>query len=611
MLPTSLAFGWLLWRQYGGRLILICGILLTGAILAAVVPSQNVSIVIRDSILAGLSFAVLFLSLCLLPVFIQGAEDADLLAGQSCVSPQLFRLPVSTFALIQWPILYATVTALVTYVCFAWFIARPLLAVTNEVAPIWWPALLLTAGLAWLQALLWFPFGLRWLRVILVLIVATSLMILVPFLVHEGVSEKMLVAFLSGVTGIAWGVSYIGVAYARRGDALNWEWLPWQRNGSVGITPRGQPAFRSEPRAQFWIEWRFTGLILPIIMGMFLILILWPLFLENIAISVTLSSLRSAVIIPVLFAGVGGGWLGHSHNRWSKDRTGMMDALATLPRSSADMIGDFLKAAACSTLLTWGIVAAIVPLTVLMTGRLRDLEFWWQYQWVVHPAPLQLFAASVALLILLIVWTWKRRVDCAYLGLTGRKGIAGIAWLWLGGSFFIALPLDFIEAHPEAWAMIPWLLGSLVFVRFLAAVWALTESPAAAPGATKNDRALAHRLVFSGGDIDCRLGLVSAGAIGAAALCCAWCIIGYADGPPGRDAAGAGLESASIAELRKQPGELNDLLTRLLTQRGSPWEIKSCLRHPARSAGPFGDAIVWGYSSASPFCLAVRSRLLC
>ncbi len=479
MLPTSLAFGWLLWRQFGGRLVLICGILLAGAILAAIVPAQNISVLIRDVILAGFFFAVLFVSLCLLPVFFQGADDADLLAGESCVSSQFLRLPVSTLALVQWPILYATVTAFAISVCFAGFIARPLLAVTNEVAPVWWPAFLLTAGLAWLQALLWFPFGLKWLRVLLLLILASGLMILVPVLLDKGVSEKVLVASLSGLTGMAWGVSYIGVAYARRGDSLNWIWLPWQLKRAVGITPRGQLVFRSESNAQFWLEWRFTGLILPVIIGLMLAIILWPLFLENLATSVTLRSLLSAITCPVFFAGIAGGWVGHSHNRWVKNRSGMMDALATLPRSNAEMIGDFLKVAACSTLLTWLIVATVVPSTVLLTGHLRDLEFWWQNNWVVHSAPLQSFAASAAIFILLMVWTWKRRVDSAYLGLTGRKGVARIAWLWLIGSFFISVPQDYIEAHPElhatAWAMIPWLLGSLVLVRCAAAAWALRE----------------------------------------------------------------------------------------------------------------------------------------
>jgi hypothetical protein len=479
VLPTSVAFGWLMWRQYGGRLVLIGGLLLVGAILAAIVPSQNVSVVIRDGILAVISFAVLFLSLCLLPVFIQGAEDADLLAGESCVSPQLLRLPVSTLALIQWPILYATVTVFAMSVGFTWFIVRPMRAVTNEMTPIWWPAFLLMAGLAWFQALLWFPFGLRWLRILLLLILSSGLMILVPLLLNNGVSEKVLVSWLGGLTGIAWWVSYIGVVYARRGDTLSWKWLPWQLKRSGGSVPRRRMAFQSASQAQFWLEWRFTGLILPVIIGTMLILILWPLVLENLAISDTLRSLQSAIIIPVLFAGFAGGWVGHSHSRWSKNRIGMMDALATLPRSSADMIGDFLKTAACSTLLTWGMVATIVPLTVWLTGHLRDLEFWWKHKWVVHPAPPQLFAASIAILILLVVWTWKRKVDSVYLGLTGRKSIATFAWLWLAGSFFISVPGDFIEAHPEllatAWAITPWFLGTLILVRFIAAGLALRE----------------------------------------------------------------------------------------------------------------------------------------
>ena len=103
----------------------------------------------------------------------------------------------------------------------------------------------------------------------------------------------------------------------------------------------------------------------------------------------------------------------------------------------------------------------------------------WQQTWRDYPRG-QVAAGVSALTALLLVWTWKRKVDSLYLVLTGRAWITVVMLLTCFSTLIcLGIAVGAIFNHPErratALVLLPWLLGPLVFIRLLLAAWALRE----------------------------------------------------------------------------------------------------------------------------------------
>src|SRR4051794_8198657 len=95
-------------------------------------------------------------------VFAFGFET-KLETRESCYPARTFTLPVRTVVLVGWPMLQgmAAVTVL-------WTVWVELVLLPTGIEPAWWVRILVpAAGVAVLQALIWLPFGVDWLRVVL------------------------------------------------------------------------------------------------------------------------------------------------------------------------------------------------------------------------------------------------------------------------------------------------------------------------------------------------------------------------------------------------------------------------------------------------------------
>src|SRR5262249_9666374 len=152
----------------------------------------------------------------------------------------------------------------------AWFILRPWLSLWDLHVAVWWPAALAVATLAWFQALLWSPVGLRGIRIVLVTAVILGLIAFPQYSLESGASEGFLAGLFSGLAGLAGIVGYVGVRHARRGDIPDWGRLvPPLRRIQRGL-PRRRAAFAAAAQAQVWFEWRRSGLTLPLLTGVVL-----------------------------------------------------------------------------------------------------------------------------------------------------------------------------------------------------------------------------------------------------------------------------------------------------------------------------------------------------
>jgi hypothetical protein len=490
MLPTSLALAWLMWRRFRPGLLIVLGLLLGEAVLSAVLPPYCSIDVAQVAVFVVLCLTMPPSVMYLLVVFCHGAEGTDVLARESCLPPGLFRLPVHTGSLVVWPMVYGAAVAVLMWLFTAWFILRPWLALLGDSVPLLWPAMVATASLAWIQALLWTPFGLRGLRLLLLSALPLGLIAAPGISVYinrywqgdrtAGISEGYVAAMYAGLTLVAWPLSYAGVKHARHGDVPDWGGLLKRLRLLARWLPPRQTLFVSAARAQAWFEWRLTGHTLATMTSLVLPFSLMPLLLARNDFIPTGQTLLSALALPVLLAGLAGGWPGTGRNRWVQDKSGMMPFIATLPMSTADLIGAMLKAAAWSTLAAWAVVVLIVSSAVMLTGHFDEVEEWWQQLNRVH-SPAEIAAGIVAITVWLLVWTWKRKVDSLYLSLPGRGWVTGsIALVCLPGSLGLWFVAGWIYRHPEIRdtipTVLPTLLGVVVLCRLLLAAWALQQA---------------------------------------------------------------------------------------------------------------------------------------
>jgi len=89
--------------------------------------------------------------------------DGDLAARESLYPARMFTRPVTTTALAWWPMFYGTLAVMVLWTATRLLAAWP----ASIVVPAVWPGLLAVVQLAWAQALMWMPYGLRGTRVLM------------------------------------------------------------------------------------------------------------------------------------------------------------------------------------------------------------------------------------------------------------------------------------------------------------------------------------------------------------------------------------------------------------------------------------------------------------
>jgi hypothetical protein len=473
MLPTSLAFAWMFWRRHLWGHLLVLGYLLVAVALSAVLPAY-LEPETAAKVFGTLIVPSIYPAMFLLGMFCLVEVNTPIGGRQSCFPADLFILPVRTGALAGWPMAYGAAAASLLWLVLCGCIMRPWTSLWSVSVPLWWPAMMAAAGLAWIQALLWLPFGLPGLRVVVMLFLFPGLIATAQFSALGGVSEPILVGLFAGLAVFGWTLGYLGVRQGRRGDAPNWEGLFEPLRRLVRRLPHRRKPFASAGWAQSWFEWRRTGNSLPIMTGLCL-----PVFLPFLAFDDAIppaQTLLTALAMPVFLAGMAGTPV-NNRNPWVKDHYGVPASTATLPMSTGEMVGAKLKAAALSTLTAWALVAVAVPFAVILTGNLQTVAGWWQHAQQ-EVAALKIVAGLLAATILLVGCTWKRLVDSLFIGLTGRESV--IAWAWITLTVgFVALGLVgiWISRHPEIHAhllaLVPWLLALLIACRLSVAGLAL------------------------------------------------------------------------------------------------------------------------------------------
>jgi hypothetical protein len=465
-MTTSLrALGWPVVRRHQWGLIAVLAAVVASAAAAAVAqvvlePTQAMSARVIASLLLLMS------ALYLAGVFSYGF-DSDVSAVGTCFPARQFTLPVRTVELAGWPVLVGSAVLALLWVIVALVLFRQ----SGVEVPVGWPALLVAAQLTWVQALLWWPFGLPWARPITAIVFghlpATGMMLAR----NLDAPPWVVPTYLGTAFGLGAAAAVAAVARSRRGIVPAWDWL--LRLGRAATAWRSRRGhFASTERAQDWYEWRRHGYVLPLLTVVTLpIFGLLALFVDDHDPPKLMRALTLALAVPVFFAGMGG-TVGGKQNPWVKSTYGVSSFTATRPVSSAGLVAAILRAAIRTTLIAWAVAAVMIGGAVYLSGAYLVFGNMGRDWLDARPAGEVVATVVVAAAVLLIL-TWKRLVEGLLIGLTGRewliKGsvLVGL-FLFFGLLLFALWLLIRPEYHHYIPELMPWVLATLVGLKFLA-----------------------------------------------------------------------------------------------------------------------------------------------
>ncbi len=487
MARTALGLAWHLWAR--SRLGMLGLVAYTVAL--ALVAHGSPTLLSRPGIFAlVVVLPVLWWLLFLIGVF--SHAEADLAAPESGYPPYLMLLPARTLALVLWPMLYGTVA-----IGGAWIAFRGLIAVPSQhPVPLWWPAALLAAVLASLQALLWFPLGIAFLRVPLIFAVVPALLWHAYAAALARVPDADLARSFLPVVLAAFLAAVVGVSLARRGSALGLGARAGAPSRAAAVEP---PPFASPAEAQLWLEWRRNGLALPLVVAAVCALFALPILLvsdvgpaylwlpfasdpEALYRIHTRVSMMWA-IVPVYVLPLCGLAVGTGLRKGDSRRADMSlnPFFGTRPLPSPDLVAIKLRVAARSALLALGVLALFLAACLLLPASPREGSD------AVLPLgalvlPLLTPATWLALLgtaLVLGLLTWRNQVQWLPVDFSGRPWLPRaypIAQVFLGVSYLVMWMWADAGTHPNPVEKhLTGILAVLVVVKLSAGLWVVGE----------------------------------------------------------------------------------------------------------------------------------------
>ena len=475
MRSPGAAIGWeFRHRHRWALLVLVSYWIIVGAYrLFFLEPNQPVRLDPPDG-LAALVIAPFSMGfMYLLAVFSFGLSG-DLAARQSIYPPRMFTLPVTTRALAGWPMLFGMVAAACLWLTTAMFARWP----WGVELPIVWPAVLAAVFLVWTQVLMWMPYGLPGLRVVITVLWLATLDAVVILAFHYHASAALMVGFLAPQLPLAYGAACFAVARARRGHVPDWRGFFLIRGRGIEV-PRRLEHFVSPARAQQWIEWRQHGWTLPGLVAMLLPFELALLFVPgNETPPVVFATLIVALLTPPVMAGFVAATVSKT-NPHAREFFGVTPFMATRPLTSAALVAAKLRMAIWSTLAAWLLVILAMPLALALSETSPVVTDWARGGVDFFGLPRAVAIAALGLAGLLTT-TWSQLVQNLCIGLTGREWLIKSSVVLTLLLLTIAMPvaqwvLGSAEAKAAIWDGWPAAVAALVGIKMTAAVWSVTR----------------------------------------------------------------------------------------------------------------------------------------
>ena len=350
--------GYAMWLR--GRVPLAASFFLVAALAvsARLVPALQVPLAfgggIRDVPVPSVVFLAPLLlvpALALLDVFTFGPLDLGTTASPLPVHLRL--LPLSTRALVGWPMLFAVVTMTSLWLALFGLVLRP----AGVMTAILWPSAIVVACTLWTQAITWVPTPARFVRLPLLFVFVGVPLVLASVDPRRGDHFWGFLCAMGLYAATAWATAMVGLSRARSGAA--WPGLVGSARRLAVIAP--PVVFSSATAARRWYEARRNT---SFVCGAFALASLPALVFSLVGMASphdpwmapvhrggfpapTLTSVVFLATAPFLYSAWMGGHLGR-FDFWT--RPGMSPFFALRPVSTARLVADKLRSAALTAL---------------------------------------------------------------------------------------------------------------------------------------------------------------------------------------------------------------------------------------------------------------------
>lgn len=360
MHSTALALNWQIWGRHrwglAGALVLVAGICAMPQAYPPAKLTSNVGdtgIPFMMTILMPFGFVILYLA------YVFSHAELGRHAGSSGFPPWMFTLPVRTPWLVLWPMVSAAVTVALTWLVVGWFALNQ---VGLEV-PLVWPALGLACTLVWIQAVDWSPLGFVSKALVACAVLAGLWTGLIRDDTHDATFAALPVILLLGFVAGSAGVSRL----RRGGQSRGFELVLGRALGRRNGTGR---RFATAAQAQFWLEWRRNGSLLPLLAACWALLVALFTLISN---DHNATSMMAATpILSLMLAPVAGLILGKP-DVWSR-QVRLPTFAGGRPLTCGAMVLAKLRMTALSLLAAWLVLA--VGLAVWLAWGTHHADLW-------------------------------------------------------------------------------------------------------------------------------------------------------------------------------------------------------------------------------------------
>lgn len=462
------ALTWEFWRRHRLGLSAVGALVLGFAVATAISPLSKTTATIHSMwLVLGLCYVI--------GVFAYGFEGR-LETAASGFPVRLFLLPVRTWVLVGWPMVQGIVVAVLLWLAWDSLVLRP----CGIEAPAWWPVML-AAVVVTSQALVWLPFGVPWLR-LLVSIVVLTLLIRAPALLalaggqfaEPESANRVLSAFAASLVPLAFLVAWAGVSRARQGTDPDRLWA-WRSVRFPRLSRREPRPFSSALAAQVWYEWRTRG------RGFVVTVLLVVAALAMLAVLLEREATKQTnfgvmfLLAPVLLAPF---WSTYAGLSGASVREPQLTAFAaTRPLSNSALVGAKIRAAGRAAVTAWGVVLVAFAVWLLYTGGFRELRPVWEAAGARYGTG-RVIGVCTLFVGGLLALTWRMLVVGLWAGLTGRVWVPAIVSIATG---IVGLQLLFewilLNADPVRQERIlqwlPWAAGGAVVLKVVVSGWAV------------------------------------------------------------------------------------------------------------------------------------------
>lgn len=418
--PTA-ALLWEIWRRHRGPILAIVVITLVSW-LADLAEGRHApgdgEPTLRNQLLGMLSFLVLFGTFG----YTEGRNGRSL----GGFPRRLFTLPVSSLRLVAVPVVAGICSVELLYLLwmdrlFGGGATSPLLT-----------GVLLAAFMVLYQAGLWTLERLGPLRLVVLGVVGMALLTvgMVPsYSVGRPSlwrSEAVLSGLVAAPTVAAFLFAWSHVARLRSGGGRGRRRLGPLVGRFADLLPRRRTAFASPEAAQFWFDWRCSGVLLPLLVGGVLLVVVAPLAWlarhdPGDAVRVVLISLATpiALAIPV-------GMAFSKPTPWSDDMT-LPAFVAVRPLSAHQMVAVRARVAALATAISWFLVLPFLG-GVLWSANLDTLSRLAIEWWAIHDhSVVAVYQIAALLAIAGMFLTWRFLVAGLWIGLSGSRWLFNVS----------------------------------------------------------------------------------------------------------------------------------------------------------------------------------------